>query len=911
MNLKHYIIVMLLFACHALTASENLCFDQYTTKNGICCDFILDIDQDKNGFIWIATKDGLSRFDGANFKNYSQKQGGLMENEVHCVHLSSQGELLIGSNNGMLQGYDPKNDNFTNRRFPELMDKYIKTVVQMAEDRNGKSYLLTTSGVFSFDTITNNFGKESFLSDSTYHLLVNAFYQDRNGHYWIGAFDGLHIYSEKGEQLGLYTPSTDNAPVSSILELDSANVLVATNMGGVWRFTVPEKGMPKSEKMNTPFKNISVMLKDSKGQVWLGTWGDGLWRMDNKGTFTEIKSYGHDDDLLKSHALFEDSGHNIWVGTQVNGLFRLQTDNTAKVLHSSETGYPKGDASCFIERPDGKIFVGSDGSGAFLVDADGKMIQSLPDFNVMGASLLSFCQAPNKNILVSSWFGGIAEVSPEGKVTPIKYEGLSNTINSSKCVRSMRNGEVWVATQGDGVYVRKIDNSWEKREFVVNDDVTDRWIDDMEEAPDGTKWLLSLEYIWRCDAKGLQHFTWSDSSDTADPCRFSDCVCDGQGNLFVATNYGIVLVEKESGKMTLLDYLPKSKFASVNIDQTGHLWCSGQAGIYRVNITEKTYKTIPLPTDKFGKLYFQPRAIYESSKGNMFFGCSNGFIMLNPSKLGVANAVDYLAWNRAESKMEDGKRLRFGLPEEVIKIAYDNLETHILFDAVSLTGPDVTCRYRLNEEETWHNLGNAREIVLGSLRPGKYNLELVAYKDGGEANAKTLTLEISVKRPWWLTWWFHTLSMLLIVGIGYIIYQKRKQQKAEVANRAQYSPHTEGASSDNTAEPEKPAVHPFIAQVFEVIERNYEDPDFSVEELAKELNTSKSTLIRKLKPLTEQTPVEMISEYRLKKADEMLRTLDLPVKEVAFKTGFSSPYYFSRKYKEFFGYPPSQIKEKE
>lgn len=111
--------------------------------------------------------------------------------------------------------------------------------------------------------------------------------------------------------------------------------------------------------------------------------------------------------------------------------------------------------------------------------------------------------------------------------------------------------------------------------------------------------------------------------------------------------------------------------------------------------------------------------------------------------------------------------------------------------------------------------------------------------------------------------------------------------------------------------PQQPAVDPFMAQVMEVIERNYMNPEFSVEELAKEMSTSKSTLIRRLKPLTEQTPVEMIGVHRLKKADEMLRTTNLPVKEVAFTTGFSSPYYFSRKYKEYFGYPPSQKKEKD
>lgn len=913
MQLKHYILAFMFLACQAIHAGENLCFDHFTTKNGICCDFILDIDQDKNGFIWVATKDGVSRFDGANFKNYSKKQGGLMENDVHCVHLSMRGELLIGSSNGMLQAYDAQSDRFVSRRFPELMEKYVKSVIQISKDQDGRDFLLTTSGVFSYDTLRKSFGPDPQLGDSTSQLLVNAFYQDKKGRFWIGAFDGLHIFSDKGLKEKYYSLSADNGPASTILEVDSAHVLVATNMGGVWMFHVTDEGLPKAEVMRTPFKNTSVMLKDSKGNIWFGTWGDGLWKMDVSGKFTEIKSYGAEDDLQKSHALFEDSDHSIWVGTQVNGLFRLQTDNQTKILHSSEMGYPKVDASCFIERTDGKIYVGSDGSGAFLVDAEGKMERSLQEeFNAMGASILSFSRYSDDDILVSSWFGGIGEISAEGKVTPLKYEGLTNTVNSSKCVHATKDGEIWAATQGDGLYVRKKSGTWEKQELVVNDDVTDRWIDDIEEAPDGTKWLLSYEYIWRFDDTGKRHYQWADSTKSSEKSGFNDCTCDKEGNLFVASNVGIIRLDKEKDTVELLDYAPAAKFVSLFVDKNGYLWGSGQNGICRINVKERNYKNIPLPTDKYGKLYFQPRAIYESSKGNIFFGCSNGFIMLNPTQLGVANAVDYAAWRGAESRDEKGMLSRFTLTDHIVRIESNNVETRFAFDVVSLAEPDVVCRYRINQSEEWNFLGNQREILFNHLAPGKYDLELMIYKDGGENNAVTLHQTIAVENPWWLKWWFHLLVALLLGGVGYAIYRKRKEAASQPIQTAQQVVYVnrETPSSEDAA-PSQPTMHPFIAQVYDVIEHNYEDPDFSVEELAKELNTSKSTLIRKLKPLTEQTPVEMIGEYRLKKADEMLRTMDLPVKEVAFKTGFSSPYYFSRKYKEFFGYPPSQIKEKE
>jgi ligand-binding sensor domain-containing protein/AraC-like DNA-binding protein len=910
MRLKLLITLSLLITCAVPRASERLCFDHYKTKDGLCCDFVLGIGQDRNGFIWTATQDGVSRFDGTNFKNYSKKRGGLMRNNVSCLSNTPEGDILFGGDNGMLQSYDWSTDTFVSRRFPELMEKYVKSVTGFSRLRDGRSLLLTTSGIFPYDTLRSRFSEDSLLTGITSQLLVQSFYEDRFGDLWVGSFDGLHLFSAKGEELKFYTLSKDKAPASSILELDSSRVLVSTNMGGVWLYDIPEHGLPVAKELNTPFKNISVMLKDAKGRVWFGTWGDGLWRMDRFGSFVEVKSYGGEEDLQKVHTIFEDSDHSIWIGTQVNGVFRYQAENSSKIFHSSEMGYPNVDASCFMERPDGNIFVGSDGSGAYLVSGEGKFMQNLDGFSCMGRSILSFCRWRGGESLVSSWFGGIGVVSADGRVSPLKYDGLENTVNSSKCVRHMRNGDIWVATQGDGVYVRQADGVWEKKSFVVNDEVTDLWIDDMEEAPDGTMWVLSPYNAWRCDSTGMRFYAWKNDPNASELCIFVDGACDGEGNLLVASNYGIIEVSKQTGALTLLDYLPTAKYVSVYFDRQGFLWCDGTAGIYRVNLKERTFRMIPLPVDKYGKLFFQPRAIYESSKGNVFFGCANGFITLNPSEMGSSGKIDFLAWTQAIGKKEDGQWNMLELRKDRLRLDGENVETRISFDVVSLSGMDVVCRYRLKGwNDDWKELGGKRDVVLDHLPSGKYELELSVYKAGNEKNATQLNMTIIVSTVWWRSWWFITLVVLSLLALLYWVYGRMKRPVVITETAISNEPTEEKEAVEDS--PQQPAVDPFMAQVMEVIERNYMNPEFSVEELAKEMSTSKSTLIRRLKPLTEQTPVEMIGVHRLKKADEMLRTTNLPVKEVAFTTGFSSPYYFSRKYKEYFGYPPSQKKEKD
>lgn len=897
MRIKLFILFLGLFSCKILCAGERLYFDHYGTKEGLCCDFVLGVGQDSKGFIWVATQDGVSRFDGSYFKNYSKNRGGLLRNDVSCITNTSTGEFLLGGDNGLLQSYEASADTFLDKRFPELMGKYVKSVTGFSQLQDGTLLLLTTSGVFLYDTLKNGFVKDSLLSVFTTPLFVKSFYQDKLGNYWVGTFDGLHIFSVQGKEKKSYGLSKDKAPASSILELDSTHVLVSTNMGGVWLFDLSRQEEPTCEELNTPFKNISVMLKDSKNRIWFGTWGYGLWRMDQLGKFVEIKTYGEENDLKKIHALFEDSDHSVWVGTQINGLFRYQSEDNSKVLHSSMMGFPNVDASCFIERPDGNLYVGSDGTGAYLVTDEGRFVQPMKSFSGLGGSILSFCRWKEDTSLVSSWFGGIGKVSADGTVTSIQYGGLTNTVNSSKCVRFMKDGEIWVATQGDGVYVRRTDGSWEKRKFNVSNEIEDKWVEDMEENQDGTKWVISPFNVWYCDGTDKRISTWQTDPDASEPCILMDGACDEEGNLYVATVCGVLRVSKETGEMNRLDYLPEANYVSAHFDKQGFLWCDGTAGICRVNLKKQTFRRVPLPVDKYGKLFFQPRAIYESSKDNMFFGCSNGFIVMNAKDIDSIRSVKSLMWSRIVGKRNGENWFPLPIREQQIKLEGDNEETRISFDVVSFSGTDIVCQYRLKGyENRWQDLSGKREIVLKHLPAGNYELELLVYIEGHEENPSQLSLMVNVPSLWWQSWWFITLLTLLLFILLYGLYKRLKRKKAVDTSIA-----TNDSTTDNP-------VNPFMQQVMAVIEQNYTNPEFSVEDLAKELGASKSTLIRRLKPLTDLTPVELISIYRLKKADEMLRTQNKPVKEVSFLTGFSNPYYFSRKYKEYFGYPPSQQK---
>ena len=134
----------------------------------------------------------------------------------------------------------------------------------------------------------------------------------------------------------------------------------------------------------------------------------------------------------------------------------------------------------------------------------------------------------------------------------------------------------------------------------------------------------------------------------------------------------------------------------------------------------------------------------------------------------------------------------------------------------------------------------------------------------------------------------------LLLKIKNILLWRRKQQQRFL-------------TGDCARDSVETSIDPLLKSVLSIIEENYTNSEFSVEDMSKMLSISKSTLIRKLKSITDKTPIEILGEYRLNKADALLRKQGLSVKEVAYQVGFNDQYYFSRKYKEYFGYPPSKV----
>lgn len=775
-NLKYFFIVVFALVSHIVAAQKQFYFDHYSTKNGLSCDLVHAITQDEHGFIWAATEYGLNRFDGSNIKVYTKdSHPSMIRNDIKCFDILN-GIILMGGTPGLFLSYDAKTDSFKKFQFNELQKSEFKTIINFITLSDGLHYVLTTNGIYRFETDGKSKDKDLSatrfsVTDSTVTRMILSAYLDKAGRYWLGAFDGIRIHSAEGKVLETFKLDGEDI-ASSILEVDDSHILAGSNVGNLWLFTLDKENKIVEHKLiKTDFRNISTMLKDRDGQIWIGTWGHGLWHMDKDLNLEEVINHEDKDAFHKIQSLFEDRDGNIWIGSQENGLWRCRKKFANLAMHSSKFGFPNVIVSCFYEATDGSFYVGSDGYGMFQRKAGSDVWKHWEVGNGLKCNnVLAFEEGSDNKMLISTWSGGVTSMQKES-FSSVNFTGIDNPIASSKFIKKVNNGEIWVMTQGDGIYVETSPNKWKRIVFNCERGEA-RWTDYFVEHGN-VKWIITSLGIWRCDGKDTTSYHLERNS--IDPFTFFHGVCDADGNFYATSNQGVVRFSADGKDYKLLDYLPKGYYVSICLDKNEKLWCSGSSGIIQVDPKQKNYISIPLPSWNNNATYFFQRAVYNGKDGNLYWGCADGFIQLNPDSLNTDSIVDYLAWG--DLYVDNNKTHIDG---KEITIGYEANQVSLTFDLLNLSGnKNIHCQYRINGlDEEWQTVGPSHEIKLNYIPAGNYTLEVQAFRNNFIDNASTISIELNVLPPWWNTTLFKTIIILLLVlAVIFLVDRRMKAMK--------------------------------------------------------------------------------------------------------------------------------------
>lgn len=775
MYLKILLAITLFSLGIAADAKHYVSFDHYSTQDGLSCNFVTSIGQDNEGYLWVGTAYGLNRFDGSKFKVYTSETGdNLLRSDITSVFRFPKGSLFVSGPFGMVQSYDEPADTFVDRRFPALSkDGHVRMIVGFRQLRDSLVYMLTTGGLSLFDA-EGGLLPASALCDSTSNRFVEALFLDGFGRYWVGSSEGLHIVDKDGKLLKKMMLSSNRAAVSSISEIADNRLLVASREGDLWQIDLKADGSTAAPiRLDVPFRSITKILKDRKGKVWIGTLGHGLWRMDGWLDFKKIVPPNEQEGLQQVHAIFEDRDGNIWIGSQHFGLWRYCDNEGDGILHSSLLGFPNVNVACFFEEKDGSMFVGTDGHGLFKLSEDLVVQRHWQRGDGLSSNtVLSFARWSDDELLFSSWSGNLTSLHLRTqRFVAHDYKGIQQPSNNAKCVRVMRDGEVWVTALGDGIYRSRDLNEWHRLDFWFKENLRDAWIDGMDETPRGVKWLVAGHHIWRYDYGECNSLFVEEPPSEPDPNYFYDGVCDSAGGYYVVSNKAVYYCAPDGKSISMLDYLPKGRYSSAFFSSDGSLWLTGSVGILCVDVKARRYRSIPLEAGRYGRYYFLSRSIFQSADESLFFGCSDGFIFFNPNKMRKAFPVDRLAWDHlfrdAEHSHIDG---------DLVTLNYGETQVRFSFDLLNFSGVnDVVCQYRIvGLDDRWHLL-DRNEVQFDYIPAGDYTLEVEAFHAGYESDKRTISLSVRVLPPWWQSLWFRLLVLLVVLLIFLaIIYARFK-----------------------------------------------------------------------------------------------------------------------------------------
>ncbi|MEO5935254.1 MAG: two-component regulator propeller domain-containing protein, partial [Duganella sp.] len=812
---------------------RTLRFEQLSVEHGLAQESVLAIVQDTQGFIWLGTQAGLTRFDGyrtVTYKSAVSDPNSLVDNWVRVLHVDGSGRMWVGTDGG-LDLYDPATRHFTHfaPQEPGQRGNGNRHVRAIVDDGLGGLWVASADGLHHFNPATRRFTSWHHDAADTGSLAndhVNALARDATGRLWVATATGVDMLAPGAAHFRHYTldaggDSRFNAVLS--LQVDSAQTLWVGTMGGLeqWRLLGVEpqrRRLGEREGIN-PGVSITTLYEDVENQMWIGTQADGLFRwLPAENRLTQYRHQFSDSHSVADNqisSLFRDRVGTFWVGTWNDGVSRVDmgSGGFARIVRQSDMLNSVSDNKVRAIVSDGgtRLWLGSSG-GLNLYDPvtgesrvwrhDPRDPNSLSDDQV--SALL---REKNGNM----WIGGRAGVNHLNPATgAIRALSFMRGDAASDTVRNIvadRAGMLWVASRGG---LHRLDpRTMDVRTFRHNPSdgasLADNVVRPILEDRRGQLWIGTFNGLDLMDRKTgrFRHFR----RDAADPLSLSHdevhCLYeDARGTIWVGTAAGLSRMEvAPDGAIRFRRYLRKDgiaddAIASILPDNAGNLWLSTNSGLSRLNIETGLVRNYTGADGTIEGAYFDGAAL-RTPDGTLYFGGFNGITAFSPDDVrenSVAPTVaitDFQIFNKSvrAGQGEHPKVLTTAIEHTGALTLNENDSVFSLeFTALHYAAPQRNrFAYQLQGfDEDWVVTdATKRFATYTNLDPGSYTFRVKAANKDGIWNDNAATLEITILPPIWKTWWFRGLMAVLLLGAAHAAYHarvrslRRQQQRLE------------------------------------------------------------------------------------------------------------------------------------
>ncbi len=795
---------------------QALRVDHLTNEDGLSQLSIMALHQDRLGFMWIGTEDGLNRYDGQEFRVYEHRpddQTSLSQNWVWAIDEGDDGVLWVGTNQGGLNRFDPTTDSFERigNRDPEAP----QDVRAVEVGASGDVWIGSELGLSRLDPRTRACEAVAIPGfDRGPHVL--ALLEDGRGTLWVGTLrNGLfRLDSRDGVVEAVRLEGATE--VRSLFASEDGRLLVGTVGHGL--FVLDRAGQVVENLRHldddpTSLSNDAVhaVLEDRAGALWVGT--DSGLNLRSAGA-TGFARYYHQsnranslaEDLIKR--LYQDRGGVVWIGTHQRGLDRTAplTNAFAHYTHdpAQDGSLSHNAVTSFATDASGDLWIGTLGGGLNRMNDERDVTAvwrhdpedpaSLSDNRTM--ALLADRRG---DFWVGTFDHGLNRLRSDGRSFDRFVAGPPGSgqlpANGVMSLYEDPHGDLWVGTFRGGL--SRFERSSETFESWLNDPLDETTLGsdlvaDILASRDGRLWLGTMGRgldLFDPRTGKTQHFR----HDPDDPYSLSDdrvtsLLIDRTGTLWIGSQFGLSAWsrrDREAGRPVFRRFTTEDGLADQTVyglleDDQGYLWISSNGGLSRFDPVSEHFSNYGREHGLQGE-EFNFGAYHRAASGEMFFGGSAGFNTFWPDQVDANRHVPPVmitSFRKLNREVE--------LPQPIwltdeVEIDYRDYVVSFEFAALDYLAPSRNqFAYKLEGfDREWISIGNERRATYTNLDGGHYTLRVRAANNDGVWNEEGASLGVRVVPAPWKTWWAYLFYFGAVCGVfaGVLHSHRRKMMR--------------------------------------------------------------------------------------------------------------------------------------
>ncbi|TCO74518.1 ligand-binding sensor domain-containing diguanylate cyclase [Chromatocurvus halotolerans] len=737
--------------------------DRFARASGLPSEAVWLARQGPSGYLWLGTTNGLVRFDGISFKTFNtQTERAFRSNDIRVLTWADNGTLWLGTYGGGALFRTPQGWQALGVNEGLASD----TVYDIHIDEDDSVWFATGGGVSRYrDGHIDSWTVDDGLADQRVFKIAPG----EDGSLWfstltngLSRFDGSAFTSFSGE------PWLE-APQVHLLSRDPAlGLLAGTITGAIYRLDsgqpVPLQPSPLQQAL--PFEEA---LRDRDGNLWLGTYGKGLWRLSKDGEWLEFPldegSSGYVFDL------FEDGEGNIWASTMA-GLYRLRDSGFLPF------GRPEGMAdSTFVVTgtPTGIVYAGTETGGLYRIDND--EITAIDESDGLASqSVSSLLVADDETLWVGTFGGGISRFAKDG----VSQLGMQQGLNSDHIIALEQDsdGNIWIAT-ARGLY-RLQDEELER--IPLGEETTDNMVRHIMQDSRGRLWFSTNNGLLRREGDSSR---WYREADGLASNLISGTYEDADGVIWIASREG-GLAQLDNGRIfqfTLEQGVPQLSALAILEDSAQRLWLSGSGGLARIARSALNAVASGEAKRFSAQLFdeadglrsaqfmggFQPAA-FKAGNGHLWFPTNRGLVSIDPTTPSrqpppLRPIIEAIRIDGAAVPLTD-----------TVELPADTRTLEIDYTAPYLgNAAAIVFRYQLEgADSSWQAAGTRRTAYFTSVPPGESVFSVEASREGGREGftaSEAARLSLNRNLLWYQTGWALVLFCIAIVGLLFGIYR--------------------------------------------------------------------------------------------------------------------------------------------